>query len=133
MDTPERILPSDANQAVILLADDEPVMLDVLRTILERQGYFILAAADGEAALHLSRSFPGTIHLLLTDIRMPRMNGFQLREKVLEERPDTKVLLMSAYIERPQRLAFLRKPFTPAVLRERVRQALTPLAHAVLR
>jgi CheY-like chemotaxis protein len=128
MEKPERILQSDANQTVILLVDDEPVMLNVLRIILERLGYFILTAGDGEEALHLSRSFPGTIHLLLSDIRMPRMNGLQLRKKVLEERPDTKVLLMSAYVEEPQRQAFLRKPFTPDVLRAAVRQVLTPFA-----
>jgi CheY-like chemotaxis protein len=127
MNGPERQLPLDANQKVILLVDDEPVMLNVLRTVLEREGHFILTAADGEEALHLSGTFPGRIHLLLSDIKMPRVDGLQLRDRLLEERPDTKVLLMSAYIERSLGQSFLRKPFTLDVLRQRVRQVLTPL------
>jgi CheY-like chemotaxis protein len=126
MNKPEQLLPSRANQTVILLVEDETLIRNTARMVLEREGYSILTAADGEEALLLSRSFPGKIHLLLSDVTMPRMDGLQLREKLLEERPATKALLMSAQVEKPLKQGFLRKPFTLDVLRKRVREMLTP-------
>jgi CheY-like chemotaxis protein len=124
MNRPEHLLPPDANQVVILLVVDAPLIRNVARIVLEREGYFILTAADGEEALYLSRTFPVRIHLLLSDVKMARMDGWQLRERVMEERPGTKVLLMSSQVEMAREQAFLRKPFGPNVLRERVRQTL---------
>ena len=111
---------------MILLVDDDPLLRNAARIALEREGYFILTAADGEEALHLSRSFPGKIRLLLTDVEMPKVDGLQLREKLLEERPATKALLMSARVKMPLKQGFLRKPFTLDALRKRVREMLTP-------
>ena len=133
MNNPEHLLPLDANQKVILLVEDEPLVRNVLRIILERDGYFILTAADGEEALHLSHSFPGIIHLLLSGVEMPRMDGLQLVDRVREESPATKVLMMSARVEMPPGQAFLPKPFTLALLKERVREVLSSVgskAHA---
>jgi CheY-like chemotaxis protein len=126
MNKPEHLLPLRANQTVILLVEDETLIRNVVRIVLEREGYFILTAADGEEALSLSRTFPGKIHLLLSDVKMPRMDGVQLREKLLEERPATKAILMSARVKMPLKQGFLRKPFTLDVLRKRVREMLTP-------
>ena len=72
------------------------LILNIVRIVLESEGYFVLAANDGEEALNISRQYPGTIHALLSDVNMPNADGFQLREQILFERPGTKVLLMSA-------------------------------------
>ena len=73
--------------------------------------------------LYLSRQYPGTIHALLSDVNMPNTNGLQLRERILFERPGTKVLLMSGLFESPaENIPFLRKPFGPTVLIEKMRQ-----------
>jgi DNA-binding response OmpR family regulator len=124
MNKRERVLPLDANQTVILLAEDEPLLRNVVRIMLEKEGYFILSAADGEEALYLSRTFPGKIHMLLSDVEMPWMDGLQLRSQVLEERPATRVLLMSGHVDGSVGQSLLRKPFSMVVLRERVREML---------
>ena len=86
-------------------------------------GYFVLAAADGEEALQLSRQFPGPIHAVLSDIKMPKMDGLNLRAAILKERPGTKILLMSGDTAMvPQGAAFLQKPFGPDILRARIRE-----------
>jgi DNA-binding response OmpR family regulator len=126
MDNPERLLSSCADQLVILIVDDEPVIRNIVRVALEEEGYFILTAADGEEALLLSRTFPGAIHLLLTDVQMPKLNGLQLRERLREERPATRVLLMSGRVGMAAEQAFLAKPFSRDVLKERVRRMLLP-------
>ena len=126
MNNPQNLLPSNPDQTVILIAEDEVVVLNVARLVLEREGYFVLTAGNGEEALNLSRTFPGTIHALLTDVKMPVMDGLVLREKILAERPGINVLLMSGNIEAPtDDIPSLRKPFGPAVLRERIRELLS--------
>jgi len=128
MQDPELLPCSGANRIVILIAEDELLMQCVTRRIFEKEGYVVLTASDGEEALRVSRNFPGIIHALLTDIRMPNLNGMQLREQIQVERPGIKVLLMSAHVFEPVTIPFLRKPFTPAVLRERMRELLAPAA-----
>ena len=69
-------------------------------------------AEDGEQALDLSRGFHGTIHVLVSDIEMPKLDGLALREQILRERPPVKVLLMSGSAGEPfEDVAFLPKPF----------------------
>jgi CheY-like chemotaxis protein len=103
----------------ILLVDDEKPVQYVVREILERRGYRVLAACDGPAALTLSSDYQDPIHLLLTDIVMPRMNGLEVAKYLVADRPSIKVLYMSGYPEtvvfEQERLSpgryFLRKPF----------------------
>src|ERR1041385_4350217 len=111
MHDPQHLLPSRPGQSVILVVDDEVMVRNVARIILEKQGYFILAAADGEEALQIARKFPGAIDLVLSDINMPRIDGLQLMNKLLGERPGVKILLMSGQADGPAGgVAFLRKP-----------------------
>jgi DNA-binding response OmpR family regulator len=131
MDNSEHLLSSCTDQPVILLVDDEPAIRNMTRIVLEDEGYFILTAANGEEALRLSRTFPGAIHLLLTDVEMPGLNGLQLRERLREERPATKVLLMSGAAGVAEEQALLVKPFGLDVLKERVRLVL--LANLIMR
>jgi len=126
MEDPEHLRPSRPDQTVILVVDDDVMIRNVARITLEADGYFILAAHDGEEALHLSRKFPGTIHAVLSDVRMPKIDGPELRELILKERPGIKVLLMSGdgNAQFPAFVPFLAKPFDPTALIDRVRELL---------
>jgi len=122
MNNPEHLLPCvRSDQTVVMVADDEPMIRNIARIWLEAEGYFILTAADGQEALLLSRAYPRTIHLVVSDVEMPNMDGLQLREKLLEERPGTKMLLMSGQAAVPVEL---RKPFLAGTLIELVREML---------
>jgi DNA-binding response OmpR family regulator len=110
---------------VILVVDDEDPVRDFIRYILETAGYAVLTAADGERALQMSRTFPTTIHLLLTDVLMPRLDGMALREQILRERPGVKVLMLSGTAEPPDGVEFVRKPFQAEILTQKVRSLLS--------
>lgn len=120
----ERHLPKSTHHRVVLLAEDEVLVMTIARIALEAEGYFVLTARDGEEALEVSRDFAGSIHVLVADVRMPNMDGIELRERILAERPEIKVLLMSAYAGKTQveGVPFLRKPFHLSVLKQRVRE-----------
>jgi DNA-binding NtrC family response regulator len=125
MNNPENLRPSDPSQNDILVAEDDVLVRNVARIVLESQGYFILTSDNGEEALWISRQYPGTIHALLSDVKMPKVDGLELRQTIMRERPGIKVLLMSGQIEQlPEQIPFLRKPFGPTVLKERIRQLL---------
>lgn len=116
----------------ILLVEDEDVVRDLVRKMLEQGGYTILEARDGREALSLSKEHVAGIDLLLTDVVMPGMNGRELAERIWFTRPDTKVLYISGYTDLrvfdPEVLdsgsAFLHKPFTYAELAGKVREIL---------
>jgi two-component system cell cycle sensor histidine kinase/response regulator CckA len=114
---------------VILLAEDDELVRNLVRTVLIKEGYSILCATDGVEALSLSRTHPGPIELLVTDVKMPKMDGLQLREHIRRERPGTKVLLMSGRMsgEIPagdRAVNFLRKPFLVNTLRTAIKTLL---------
>jgi DNA-binding response OmpR family regulator len=114
---------------VILIAEDEVMVRNLVRHILQAEGHETLAAADGYEALELSRKYDGTIDLLITDIKMPRMDGLALIEKLLHERPNMRILLMSGHLSEELRgrqagYSFLRKPFPPGLFRDKVREVL---------
>ena len=118
----EQLITSEADQTVILIAEDELMVAHIARIVLEHEGYFILLAHNGKSALRISRQYAGSIHLLLSDINLPKLNGLELREQIVKERLETKVLLMSGGPAPVGHLPFLRKPFKPKTLLERVRQ-----------
>ena len=84
----------------ILLAEDEEALLNLTAERLTECGYQVLPARDGEQALEIARSFDGTIHLLLTDIMMPKMNGLALARTVSELRPGIRIVFMSGHADR---------------------------------
>jgi two-component system cell cycle sensor histidine kinase/response regulator CckA len=115
--------------SVILVAEDEVVVRNIVCLLLHHEGYQVLAAADGKEALELAHEYHGQIDLLVTDMRMPRMDGLSLAERVISERPGIRVLLMSGIMsdeirEKNVRLPFLRKPFVSSVFRDKVRDVL---------
>ncbi len=116
----------------VLLVEDEENLRQLVRQSLESQGYRVIDAADGGAAIRLSQAHPGPIHLLLTDVIMPGMNGRELANQVSSSRPEMKVLYMSGYTENhighngtlDQGIALLQKPFTLPALKAKVREVL---------
>ncbi len=117
--------------ATVLLVEDEPAVRDLSRQILERHGYRVLSAANGHDALTVAAESPD-ISILVTDVMMPEMNGWQLAQKLLELRKGLKVLFVSGYSRDtsmpnrldPQCMAWLQKPFSPARLADQVHSLL---------
>jgi two-component system, cell cycle sensor histidine kinase and response regulator CckA len=116
---------------VMLLVDDDVTVLNYVRKLLKADGFTILTAGDGESALEVSRNHLGSIDLLLTDVKMPRMNGLALCKIISEERPDIKLLIMSGDLQERERVAmnglpFLQKPFSHRSLRDSIEALLGP-------
>ena len=117
------------HQSVILVADDEALIRNLVTLLLQHDGYFVLSAADGHEGLELSRKYPGVIDLLITDVEMPRMNGTDLCGHLMEERPGIKVLVMSGadmseIVSQNANMPFLPKPFDGETLKAKVRAIL---------
>ena len=116
----------------VLVAEDDPSVRALVKSVLERNGYRVLAAADGLAALELARKEKGRIDLLLTDVIMPGMNGRALRDALLVPYPSLRVLFMSGYTgdvltglgKLDRSVTLVPKPFTPDILLGGVRKAL---------
>ncbi len=116
----------------VLLAEDEDLVRTLVRSVLQGAGYSVLETRDGEEALSLARERKTPIHLLLTDMVMPRMNGRVLVERLREFHPEARVLVMSGYSDEifggseglPAGADFLPKPFAPAALAQKVREVL---------
>lgn len=119
--------PGQFGGGVALIAEDEVLVREIMAETLRSEGYRVLAAEDGEAALRLARESGGPIRLLVTDVVMPRMSGPDLLERLRRERPEIRVLYASGYAaDRVPALggpgtAFLQKSFTPAELARKVR------------
>ncbi len=116
----------------ILLVEDEDAIRRLAGTILRSHGYRVIEAEGGVEALRVSRLHQGPIHLLLTDVVLPRVSGPSVAERMLDFKPETKVLFMSGYTEESSLLksilnkkaSFLPKPFTPDALATKVREVL---------
>ena len=116
----------------ILVVEDESAVREVARAMLQRRGYTVLAAADGDQAMRVANRHPARIDLLLTDVVLPRANGRRVAERLTAVRPELKVLYMSGYTEDAivtqgvleAGIALLEKPFSEAALAIRVREVL---------
>jgi DNA-binding response OmpR family regulator len=112
----------------ILVVDDEPSVCRLVVTVLRHDGYAAWSAADGQEAIELFRQQPESVNLLLTDLVMPRKDGFELIREVRAMRPELPVIVMS---EHPRRWGTeldghprIPKPFAIRMLLDEVRKAL---------
>jgi PAS domain S-box-containing protein len=125
------------SETVLLVEDDEMVRA-LAQAILERHGYHVMVARNGQEALRFAQEGSGPIHLLLTDTIMPVMNGPELAKQFRSIRPETKILFMSGYTDKviscttalEPGTAFLQKPFTPQTMTHKVREVLDAIPRA---
>ena len=96
---PPPVRPEGGTGQVVLIVEDEPALREVARRILGRNGYHVLAAARGPAAIDLVTRYPGRIDLLLTDVIMPEMMGEEVARQVCARQPGVQVLYMSGYTQ----------------------------------
>ncbi len=120
----------------VLLVEDEDEVRALARESLEGFGYTVLEAQSPEEALRAFQTHPGPIHLLLTDVVMPKMSGRSLADRLVAARPGLKVVFMSGYTSNAivhhgvldEGTAFVQKPFTPGALARKVREVLSEAA-----
>ncbi|MFA6244737.1 MAG: ATP-binding protein, partial [Candidatus Hydrogenedentales bacterium] len=139
--TKEEILPNETGTVTrslrigtetVLVVEDEDMVRGPVVKILQMDGYETLEAGSGEEALQIIEAYEGTIHLMVTDVVMPGMNGRELAEQVAKLRPATKVLFMSGHMEElivgqgvlTPGVPFLQKPFQMTVFADKVREML---------
>lgn len=132
--------PAARGSETILLVDDQEAIRELAQTYLEGLGYHVLVAGDGMEAMEVARRQAGEIHLLLTDVVMPKLSGRQLAERLTPLRPEMRVIYMSGYMEdvagenegSRRNEMHLHKPFSMDRLASAVREALNAEACATV-
>jgi two-component system cell cycle sensor histidine kinase/response regulator CckA len=128
----EPVVQPHEGHGTILVIEDEPLVMDLTRALLERLGYHVLEAMTGKEAVEKARSFEGRIDLALLDIKLPDMTGNQVYPIIRDARPEMKVLVCSGYaIDGPAREilnagaeGFVQKPFSVGTLSQKLRDVL---------
>ena len=112
----------------ILVVEDEALIRDLLHIVLERMGHVVLEARDGAEGLTVSRNFNGRIDLVISDVRMPKVDGPTMVRLLQAKRPAMKVLLISGdsaeSLPNDSRKNSLHKPFPPAAIEQKVQEML---------
>jgi two-component system, cell cycle sensor histidine kinase and response regulator CckA len=116
----------------LLLVEDEEMVRELIASLLERRGYRVLTAADGQAAMEIFSAQRDTIDLVISDLNLPQMSGAQLTSLMLGLKPTQRVLICTGYIEPPVRRRlqesgvcdFLLKPYRPGEIFAKIRQTL---------
>ncbi len=124
----ESIFGMNSAARTVLIVDDEPEVLRLIQQMLRPRHVNVLIAPHPAEALEICEREP--VHLLISDVRMPEMDGHKLAERVLELHPQASVLLISGYakesplLSNPAQVRFLRKPFFPAELIKQLKELL---------
>lgn len=138
---PPEMLPIKNNDETILLVEDDPLVRGAVRSSLQRVGFIVMEASTPEEARLLCDRYSGRIHLMVSDMVLPRVSGPVLAAEVVKKRPETKVLFMSGYTDTALAFSpgtadspvagrlestanFIQKPFSPAALSRKVREIL---------
>jgi two-component system, cell cycle sensor histidine kinase and response regulator CckA len=127
--------PETSGTETLLVVENESAIRNLLQVALRRNGYTVLAAESGREALELVRTHTGDIHLLITDVMMPDMDGPELVKQLSTIRPDTRALFMSGYMDDTlgdyrilsTNANFIQKPFSPRTIALKVREILDGL------
>jgi len=133
-------LPQPGGAETILVVEDEDIVRNVVVSKLKKNGYEVLTAANGPEALDLVERYPRGIHLMITDVVMPQMNGRELAEAAAPKRPDMAILYMSGYPQDvithrgilEQGVAFIEKSMLAAHLLDKIRAILNQHAPHVI-
>ncbi len=131
-DLPSEKLKSVKGDETILAVEDNPEVRNLLETILTKNGYNTLIAENAKTALTIASAYEGFIHLLITDVIIPDMNGMQLYNKISELRPDIKIIYISGYTSNviahngklDDGINFIQKPFSISDFTRKVRDVL---------
>ena len=123
---------AEGGTETILIAEDDPVVLELARVVLEQGGYNVLTATDGQQAIDIYRTQSLSNNLILLDVIMPRMGGKQAYEKIRELNPEARTLFSSGYSTNgihtnfvlSEGLMLIQKPYTPSGLLREVRKVL---------
>ena len=116
----------------LLIVENEAAIRNLLQMALQKNGYRVLTAESGREALDLVNAHSGPIHLLITDVMVPEIDGPELVRRLSTLRPDTRTLFMSGYMDDalgeqgvlPSNVNFIQKPFSPRTIAQRVREIL---------
>jgi PAS domain S-box-containing protein len=129
---PAKLKDSALPGETILLVEDEPTVRNLARRVLEARGYTVLEAGSGKDAIRIASGRTGPIHLMLSDVVVPDMNGSAIAQQLHQSHPTLRLLFMSGYNDEDVKLQgiveagapFIEKPFTPDLLARRVRETL---------
>jgi two-component system cell cycle sensor histidine kinase/response regulator CckA len=118
-----------ATLQTVLVVENHPLLLKLVKGILEDAHFTVLAAPSAKKAIQIEAEFSGTIDLLLSDVTMPGVSGPDLAKKLKEQRPTMRIILMSAYPDGAMLVLnygwhFIQKPFMPLALVGRVKHVL---------
>jgi PAS domain S-box-containing protein len=122
---------------IVLLVEDEDIVRNLSKEILETYGYSVLVASNGREGLSVGKEFQGQIDLVITDVIMPLMSGREMAENLATIRPDTRVLFMSGFTDDAivhhgvldETVFFIQKPFSPEALATKAREVLDYVAN----
>jgi DNA-binding NtrC family response regulator len=122
-------LPIDGQLETILLVEDHPILRKLVKQILENAHFAVIAAGNLKQAIRLEAEFPGTIDLLLSDVRVTGMSGPKLAKKLKERRPQMRVVLMAGYpggalLVLNYGWHYIEKPFLPSLLVSKIKDVL---------
>ena len=132
MEDNNRVQPDESGHETILLVEDEPAILEIITMMLEEMGYKVVGAKTPGEAIRLVKKYGGEIHLLLTDVVMPEMNGRNLEKNISAFCQDLKCLFMSGYTANviahhgvlDEGVNFIQKPFSKQNLSMKIREVL---------
>jgi PAS domain S-box-containing protein len=135
----EAVPPADSGTETILIVEDDETLLELAWEILTDVGYNAIRAPSGQSALLQCERYQGPIHLMITDLVMPQMNGSELAHRAALLRPRMKILFMSGYADDAVStngisiagVPFLQKPFSPQTLWQKVREVLDSSGHTL--
>ena len=124
--------PTISGTETLLIVENEAAIRNLLQMALRKNGYTVLAAESGREALDLVSTHSGPIHLLITDVMMPDIDGPELVRRLSAIRPETRALFMSGYMDDalgeqgvlPSSVNFIQKPFSPSTIAQKVRDIL---------